>query len=574
MDKQASSRKSRKQAQKRRNMLFLIAGAGAVIALALVLILMPKGDVPKDLVNAATTMPEDPMISPTVQPTPAPITDPNLGHQELGEIVSNASIQNAKLKLQQQSFQGKKSVKIYQREDPIQMGPGETYTDIEGVLTFRGNNYRDNAAYGLIPDDASKLNIKWSVSVGHLDEWAGVGWTGQASIVRWPEETRAIMNIKDNKKQTQGLTEVIIGALDGKIRFIDLEDGQPTRNMIDIKAPIKGSVSVDPRGYPMLYCGQGLFEVGGKKVQCGTRVFSLIDGKVLFYLTGDQKRKLREWYCFDAAPLIDGATDTMMQLGENGLISVITLNTDYDPSAGTISLSPQVDQLGYKSAVTTRAGMENSIAVYNHYGYFADNSGLLCCFDLNTLKIVWATPTGDDTDATCAIEETDQGVFLYTANEVDLRGKTGDIQMRCYNALTGEALWKREVYVNSNTNGGAYGSPAIGKGGIGQLVYFNIARTSEGGTLFALDKTTGKVVWKFGLGHYSWSTPLILYDSKGKGYILIGDSGGQLRLMDGLNGDVITSLDLKQNIEASPSAFENMAIVSTRGGKIFGIEIN
>ena len=148
-----------------------------------------------------------------------------------------------------------------------------------------------------MPERASKLELVWSVKVGHIDDWSGVGWTGQAAVVRWPDETRKAMHIDKEKKDKPGLTEVIYAALDGKIRFLDLEDGERTRPPIDIGAPIKGSVAVDPRGYPLLYCGQGIDTVGGRAVRIGTRVFSLIDQELLFFLNGRDEMRTRKLVC-------------------------------------------------------------------------------------------------------------------------------------------------------------------------------------------------------------------------------------------------------------------------------------
>ena len=41
------------------------------------------------------------------------------------------------------------------------------------------------------------------------------------------------------------------------------------------------------------------------------------------------------------------------------------------------------------------------------------------CVDLNTMKPVWLRDVSDDTNSTTILEETEDGVFLYTACEVD-----------------------------------------------------------------------------------------------------------------------------------------------------------
>ncbi len=508
------------------------------------------------------------------EPVPAPLLPgfgalpPGAEGLEVGEVNEGADPSFVR----QRIYENGHAVDFYLRDPSIFMGSGDAYAKLEGVTTFRGNNYRDTAAYGYVPERASKLELSWSVKVGHIDDWSGVGWTGQAAVVRWPDETRKAMHLNKEKKDKSGLTEVIYAALDGKIRFLDLEDGEQTRPPIDIGAPIKGSVAVDPRGYPLLYCGQGIDTVGGREVRIGTRVFSLIDQEMLFFLNGRDEMRTRNWYASDASPLVDAETDTLLQVGENGLMYLVRLNSEFDPAKGRMSINPKVDRYAYKFKSAAKLGIENSLAVYNHYGYFADNVGVLQCVDLNTLSCVWAVKTGDDTDATIALEETEDGVALYTGNELD-HVKDGCCTLRRLDALTGRVVWSRDVKVQDKHNAGLFGSPAIGKGRLKDMVYFSVAKTEDGGTLFALDKATGKTVWAYDLGAYGWSSPVLAYDKTGRGYVIVGNSKGVLRLLDAAKGKSLDALNLTQNIEGSPVVFEDMLVVGTRGGCIVGVRI-
>ena len=67
---------------------------------------------------------------------------------------------------------------------------------------------------------------------------------------------RGFTNIVEEKRNTTALKEVIIGGLDGKIYFLDLADGQPTREAIALGYPMKGSVSIHSLGYPVMTVGQ------------------------------------------------------------------------------------------------------------------------------------------------------------------------------------------------------------------------------------------------------------------------------------------------------------------------------
>ena len=460
--------------------------------------------------------------------------------------------------------------------DEIHMGSSSEYSALEGVTTFRGSNYRDGGGYGEIPENPSRLSVVWKKRIRGLDEWTGVGWTGQASVVRWPADLRARMNINRAKKEKDGLKEVIYATLDGHIYFLDLDDGQETRNPINIGAPIKGSLAVDPRGMPLLYCGQGIYDVHGKRVDCGTRIWSLLDQKQLFFLDGDDSAALRAWQAFDCSPLVDAASDTMITAGENGVLYKVKLNSR--DAAGMITVDPTVTRYVYQQARDGKLGTENSVAIYNNYAYFATNIGIIQCVDLNAMTLVWSFDAKDDIDASLVIEpEADGLVGLYATNELDKRGHNGTCQMFKLNALTGELIWKRdsdEIHQNNDNGGGGFATPAVGKQDLSNLVFFHICRTKKtNGMLYALDKQTGETVWAKSMGEYSWSSPTCLYTASGKGYVLVGDSDGRLRLFDGLTGKKVASVTLKGNIEGTPAVFDDMIVIGTRSSYIYGIRV-
>ena len=456
------------------------------------------------------------------------------------------------------------------------------YTALEGVVTFRGGNLRQNGAYGSADLKSSSFKTLWSRRIGAIDSgyarWTGVGWTGQPVMVRWPDDLRRAMNIDPAFRDVDGLVEVIYGTLDGNIYFIDAKGGENTRPPIELGFPIKGSVSIDPRGYPLLYVGQGISKANGRTGRIGWRVYSLIDQRELFFLDGHDSLCLRDHGAFDGACLVDGSADTVILGGENGLFYRIRLNTRFDRDNMEISVAPQVTVYRYKSAVSKELGIENSVAACGGYAWFADNSGLLTCLDLNAMKPVWLLDTGDDTDASIALErEADGRLALYTVNQVDKQGAKGRCTIRRVDAMTGISDWSFSVNCTSDgdNGGGGFASPAVGAGAYADYVYFNVCRTEGGGTLFCFDKKDGALVWHRDTGSASWSSPVLVYRQDGTGALIVANATGRgmLRRYDPASGKKLGGIQLKGLIESTPAVFDDTLVVGTRDCRIYGVRL-
>lgn len=459
---------------------------------------------------------------------------------------------------------------------------GGGYTTLEGVVTFRGGNLRQNGAYGHADLKSRNFKTLWSRRIGSIDSgyarWTGVGWTGQPVMVRWPDDLRRAMNIDPAFQEVDGLVEVIYGTLDGNIYFIDAKGGENTRPPIELGFPIKGSVSIDPRGYPLLYVGQGISKANGRTGRIGWRVYSLIDQRELFFLDGHDSLCLRDHGAFDGACLVDGTADTVILGGENGLFYRIRLNTRFDRDAMDISVAPQVTAYRYKSAISKELGIENSVAACDGYAWFADNSGLLTCLDLNAMEPVWLLDTGDDTDASIALErEADGRLALYTVNQVDKQGATGRCTMRRVDAMTGISDWSFSVNCTSDgdNGGGGFASPAVGAGAYADYVYFNVCRTEGGGTLFCFEKKDGALVWHRDTGSASWSSPVLVYRQDGTGVLIVANATGRgmLRMYDPASGKKLGGLQLEGLIEGTPAVFDDTLVVGTRDCRIYGVRL-
>src|SRR3954453_22529791 len=116
---------------------------------------------------------------------------------------------------------------------------------VNGLLTFRGNATRTAYGKGPVPQHPSVL---WSYPDGTMcseshdlsgfANWCGTGWTGEPAV--WEHD---------------GRTLVAFGAYDRAVHVLDASTGDEAFPPFVTGDLIKGSVTVDPDGFPLLYTG-------------------------------------------------------------------------------------------------------------------------------------------------------------------------------------------------------------------------------------------------------------------------------------------------------------------------------
>lgn len=486
---------------------------------------------------------------------------------------------------------GKKQTK-FTRDDEITFPAPDQYTSYAGgIFTFRGDNFRRNAAFGDADINLKQLSVAWEADMGSLNTSAGrvsgMGWTGQPAIVKWSKELRMAMNIKDDKKAVSPLKEVIFASQDGKVYFLDLNDGKPTRDTINVGFPLKSSVSVDPQGQPIIAFGQGVSKLSNKTGEIGFHLYNLLDQKKLYFINGRSSTKQSQYGsngAFDGTALFDRTSDTMVVGGENGLLYTVKLNTKFDfqdPANMKLTASPEISLLKSKGKqANPSVSLEASAAAYNGYAFLADKQGYLRCVDMNTMKTVWVKDMGDNTDATPALDlNSDDTLSLYTGTTVftRLKGKKTAV-IRSLDAMSGKENWSYSVpaVFDKDERAGVKASPVVGEKNISHLVIFTVSNVQDGGSVVvALDKQSGQEVWKTPLTANTISSPVAVYDKNGNAYIIQGDDSGLLTMMDALTGETVNTLELGGKIEGSPAVYNDMLVIGTCNNKpkMYGIRI-
>ncbi len=509
---------------------------------------------------------------PTPVPTPAPLTASAAEGSQPSALGLAEEVYSSAGKVQND----------YLRTIPLVMQETGAYTfAATGVHTFRGDNMRQNAAFGTTEVHERTLTPFWEYDLSGLrtadaGTLYGVGWNNQPAIVKWPREIRMMMNLKDSCKSETSMREVIFSGQDGRVYFINLTTGEASRDPINIKYPMRGSVSVQTEGEPIISFGQAISKLPDKTGAIGYYLYSLLDQKQLYFINGRSTSNQKQYSsngAFDGCSLFvhrDGQ-EAMLVAGENGLLYAVDLGTNfkYKDENPTLTVSPQMVYQrslarGEKEARTT---IESAIAMYNTYVYTADGYGIIRCVDTNTMKSVWAFDAGDNTDAAIALDETDGGIDLYTGNTAFARlGKNDPVTIRRLDALSGEEIWHYEIMCERDTKNetsGCKASPVVGQNDLSSLVFFTVNRVQEGGSrLVALSKEDGHLVWEFAMEE-SQSSPVAVYNESGNGWIIAADSAGNIYFLDGLTGYLNSTTTVDGRIEASPAVYKNYYLIGT-----------
>lgn len=522
-----------------------------------------------------------PTPTPTPEPTPTPVGLPDFKPHSVDGTEPERLISSTAIMVDGEV------VEEYESDYEINFDLPERYTELEGIVTFRGDNFRSGAAYGTAAVSSKTLTKVWSKSTSGLSDtdgtyWSGSGWTGQPLVVKWPEATRKnISAMYDWAREKEGLVEVIYATLDGHVYFYELTSGEYTRDPLNLGFNYKGAGALDPRGYPILYVGSGVDSVNGRS---RVKVVNLIDNSVMFEFGHNETFANRGWHMFDSSPLVSAETDQLIYPGENGILYIIHLNTKYNEQTGELSVDP--DNIvkwkynGVRSGSRYWLGVESSAAIINNYIFLADNGGNLMCLDLNTLELVWVQDVLDDTNCSPVVDIEDGHPYIYISTSFHYGWRsysTAAIPIFKIDAETGEIVWRTDYtcYTVQDLSGGVQGTIAVGKNKLSDMIFVPIARTpgASSGTLAALKKDTGEVVWEKETSMYSWSSPVDFYDADGNGYLLYCNSGFNMFLIDGKTGEQLDYMNLGGNIEASPAMYGNYAVVGTRAMRTYCIQV-
>jgi len=439
---------------------------------------------------------------------------------------------------------------------------GRPWGSITGLSMFRGNPTR--TFYGTGPISGSPSQI-WSypdsgmcsqsTNLGQTTTWCGMGWTGQPAVWERPD----------------GVTELIFGAYDRAIHFVDAATGQDLRSRFVTGDIIKGSVTVDPDGFPLLYSGSRDNKL---------RIIALDRSEPTELWSLDAYDVEGTWNDdWDGNPLI--IDDIMYEGGENGWFFAYQLNRGYDGS-GLVTVEPErlLAMPGYDSELRSLAGgnlsIENSVAAYEQRVYFANSAGRVVGLDVSEIRdgnapVVFDYYAGGDIDASIVIDADGMlyvsvnvkpaqvGQGYRTAGNIERTREVGQLIKLDPYTSSDPLVWGVDLTAEGGDSG-TWATPALHDG----LLYTN----THLGSLIAVDAATGDVVWRDGtVGWHSWSSPAVV-----DGTLVVATCVGDLRgysLEDPRAPQLSWTVPVGEScLEATPAIWNGVIYLGSRDGYI------
>jgi len=421
---------------------------------------------------------------------------------------------------------------------------------VQGLLTFRGNPTRNY--YGLGPVPVAP-KVVWQYPGGAMcsissdgnetTNWCGNGWTGQPAVF-----------------ERDGRTWVVFGAYDRAVHFVDATTGQDIIPPFPTGDIIKGSPTIDPDGFPIVYIGSRdnyLRAIAFDRPQ-PTELWKLHAKDVSPTMWND------DW---DGSPLV--LNDYLFEGGENSQLHIVKLNRATGAD-GLVTVAPQLvfNTPGWDDELLANVGgqvsIEASVTISGNTLWFSNSGGLVQGWDISGLLTGAGPPvrsfrywTGDDTDATITIDESG---FLYGGTEWERHSAQGRAvgQMWKLNPTVPDAPLVWSQFDNNEAKSGVWGTPAI----YGDVVIF----TTYSGRLIGVDRATGLIRWEKKLPSPLMASPAVV-----DGKLIIGDCAGVVHAYDiGTNTLIdppeIWQVPLGSCIEATPAVWKGRIYIGTRGG--------
>ena len=192
------------------------------------------------------------------------------------------------------------------------------------------------------------------------------------------------------------------------------------------------------------------------------------------------------------------------------------------------------------------------------------------CLDRNTGKTLWQRTAAEEVPHEAHHSDGDYASLSPVTDGKHVYAYFGSRGIYCYD-FSGKQQWKKDLgKMNIVMQFGEGGSPALH----GDTIFINFDHQGDS-FLTAIDKNTGKTVWKVERDEITaWSTPLIV-EADGQLQVIV-NATGRVRGYDARSGKVIWECGGQtRNVIPTPVTAAGMVFVASgfRGGALLAIEL-
>ena len=354
---------------------------------------------------------------------------------------------------------------------------------------------------------------------------------------------------------------VAFGGYDRNVNFLDPATGTAAYPPYATNDIIKGSITIDPDGFPLMY-------TGSRDNDFHVVAIDREEPEALWKLNAEAVQPTRWNNDWDGSALI--IDDYLFEGGENSRFFIVKLNRGYD-AEGFVTVDPDIvfSAAGWDdeliAAVGGNVSIENSVAISGNTVYFANSGGLVQGWDITDLDAggeptrTFRFWTGDDTDATITID--DEGM-LYVGTQYE-RGNArsqelGQIIKLDPSNPDDPVVWSREARQGLDT--GVWATPALWE----DLVII----ATDDGRVLGLERSDGTERWTLNLPGPLWQSPVVV-----DGTLIQGDCDGFLHAFDitGPEPAERWTIELGGCIESTPAVWNGQIFVGSRNGTFYAV---
>jgi outer membrane protein assembly factor BamB len=234
---------------------------------------------------------------------------------------------------------------------------------------------------------------------------------------------------------------------------------------------------------------------------------------------------------------------------------------------GTLPSSPAIDgprvlvssQSGTVTALDRRNGrtvwqvqtagkVESSPVVVEGTAFFGSHDGRLFAVRADTGQIRWAYQTGGRINASPSVFGGRVCVTTYAGSFVCLDRRTGEEEWTTY--LKRDAFRYESFYASASSDGA------------------RLYSLSRAGTVYALDASSGRVVWRAGVGGLGYTTPAVA-----EGRVFAGGFDGRMRAFRATSGDELWSTEVNGRLLGAPVVIGPYVFFSTLEKRTYALRV-